>query len=62
MNKQILTLVGVSEEEYLNWCKENKKRRSLSKTKQEFFERIREGKLVRDEDGKLTNRDKRVRK
>ena len=62
MNKQILTLVGVSEEEYLDWCKVNKKRRSLLKTKQEFFKRIREGKLVRDEDGKLINRDKRVRK
>ena len=61
MNKQILTLVGVSEEEYLDWCKVNKKRRSLLKTKQEFFKRIREGKLVRDEDGKLINRDKRVR-
>ena len=62
MNKQILTLVGVSEEEYLDWCKVNKKRRSLLKTKQEFFKRIREGKLIRDEDGKLINRDKRVRK
>lgn len=62
MNKQILTLVGVSEEEYLNWCKENGKRHSLLKTKREFFERIREGKLVRDENGKLINRDKRVRK
>lgn len=62
MNKQILSLVGVSEEEYIDWCKETGRRHSLLKTKREFFERIREGKLVRDKDGKLINKDKRVRK
>lgn len=48
MNKQILSQVGVTETDYRKWCKENNKIAYKSETKAEFFQRIQEGRLVKD--------------
>ena len=48
INKQALELVGVTVDEYLFWCKENKRPSYKEETKQDFFKRIREGKIVKD--------------
>ena len=48
MNKQIYDLIGVTEKEYLNWCKENKKSALKIETKREFFKKITNEQLVRD--------------
>lgn len=56
MSKVSFDLVGVSEMEYMNWCKENNKPWYRRATKVDFFTRIQDGRLVRDKDGKLARR------
>lgn len=53
VNQQAFKLAGVTEEEYKAWCKENKKPAYLKSSKADFFSRIHDGRLVRDESGKL---------
>lgn len=48
LNKQAFILAGVTENEYKRWCKENKKPAYKQSSKEEFFARIRDGRLVRD--------------
>lgn len=48
LNKQAFALAGVTEAEYKRWCKDNKKAAYKQSTKEEFFARIRDGRLVRD--------------
>ena len=53
------TLAGVSMSEYKKWCKDNKKPAYKSETKQEFFARIADGRLVRDESGHIIKKYKK---
>lgn len=53
MNKQIFEQVGVKEEDYKKWCKNNDKNYYSKETKEEFFKLIQEKKLVKDSDGSL---------
>ena len=46
-------IAGVTEREYRVWCVENKKPHYDRTVKKYFFTKIREGKIVRDKDGKL---------
>ena len=53
INKNALKLCGVTEEDYLNWCRENKKPAYLNSSKTKFFMEIHQRKLAKDSDGKL---------
>ena len=48
MNRQLRYATGVSEAEYKQWCKDNKKPAYKASSKKEFFDRIADGRLVRD--------------
>lgn len=58
INKQAFSLVGVTVEEYVNWCIENKRPIYNQKTKNEFFKLISDGRLVRDMNGRLVKKRK----
>lgn len=47
-NQQTKQLVGVSQTDFRDWCKENKRSMNKLASKQEFFKLIQSGKLVRD--------------
>lgn len=53
MNKKCLDLAGVDENEFYKWCRENKKPTYKTESKREFFSKIQEGKLVRNEKGSI---------
>lgn len=60
MNKQIKTLTGVTEEDFIKWCKENNKPVHSTYTRQYFFERIVDGRLVKDSrTGKIVRRKRK---
>lgn len=48
MNKQIYKIAGVTENDYKEWCKENKKQAYKIENKRDFFARLSDGRLVRD--------------
>lgn len=48
ISKQALELVGVTIEEYLQWCSDNKFPAYRETTKKEFFKRIQGNQIVRD--------------
>lgn len=57
MNKQAFKLAGVTEAEYKRWCKDNHKAAYKAEVKEDFFARIQDGRLVRDErSGKLVKK------
>lgn len=56
MSLKPFKLARVTFEEYKQWCKDNKKSFSKSEVKKEFFDKITNGKLVRDESGKIIKR------
>lgn len=56
MNKQIFKHVGVTGAEYRQWCKDNKKASYKPSVKADFFERIQDGRIMRDSDGVLVNK------
>lgn len=57
INKQAFAIAGVTEAEYKRWCYDNKKAAYKQSTKEEFFARIRDGRLVRDtHTGKLVKK------
>lgn len=47
-NQQTKRLVGVSQTDFRDWCKENKRSMNKLSSKEEFFKLIQSGKLVRD--------------
>ena len=53
LNKQAFISAGVTIDEYKQWCKDNKKSAYLQSSKEDFFARILDGRLVRDKNGKL---------
>lgn len=60
MNKQIYKIAGVTEDDYKQWCKENKKQAYKLESKREFFARLSDGRLVRDPlTGKLIRKNKK---
>lgn len=60
-NKQIKEFMNVSNEDYLQWCKDNKKKAYKRSTKEEFFARISDGRLVKDTTtGKIIKKRRRV--
>lgn len=57
INNQAKMLVGITEKDYLDWCKENNKPSYKTSSKAEFFKRIRNMQLVRDHmTGKLVKK------
>lgn len=48
MNKQIEALTGVTNADYLQWCKENNKAAYIPKNRADFFAKIQDGRLVKD--------------
>lgn len=48
INKRSLEVVGVTYEEYIDWCDKNKLIDNKKKTIKLFFEKIRNGQLVRN--------------
>lgn len=60
INKQAFEIRGVSVEEYLAYCKKKKWQAYKTSSKRAFFERLDDGRLVKDASGKLV--EKRPRK
>ena len=56
MNQEALKIAGVTQEDYLKWCKTTNRPPYRSSSKAEFFSRIKAGKLVKDSSGKLVKR------
>ena len=48
MKQQAFYITGTTYDEYVAWCKENSKPTYRYASKQEFFRRIRTGRLCRD--------------
>lgn len=60
MNRQIFRMLGISEEEYKEWCSNNYLVAYKISTKQEFFDKIQSGQIVRDSNtGKLIEKRKK---
>ena len=47
MNRQVVSEVGITEEDYRKWCNKNNKPYYKPQIKKEFFTKIQEGKLVK---------------
>ena len=57
INKQALDMAGCTVEDYITWCKNNNKSSYKQSTKVEFFEKIADGRIVRDsQTGELINK------
>lgn len=56
MNKEAFKLAGVTEDDFRRWCKENKKPMYLQSSKTEFFARIQDGRLAKDNQGKFVKK------
>lgn len=52
MNNKIYKLLGVTENDFKNWCKENKCKGYKLASKREFFANVIDKKLVRDPETK----------
>lgn len=59
LNKQAFIAAGVTIDEYKKWCKDNNKQAYLQSSKEDFFARILDGRLQRDEHGKLVKKYRR---
>ena len=53
LNKQIKELYDVSDEDYRKWCDKNDKSIYSKDTMSAFIYRLRTGRLVKDENGRL---------
>lgn len=53
MNKQISKLLNVTEEDYVKWCRANKRAAYKKSSRREFLNKVQKGKLVRNEFGNL---------
>ena len=61
INKQAFDLIDITPEEYLNWCADNNKLYNKRKTILEFFKKVKNNKIVRDNKlNKLVNKRKEV--
>lgn len=58
MSNNAFVITGVTKEEYIKWCKENKKPSYKTETKKEFFSKIQQGKLIKDSKGNLIKKEK----
>lgn len=58
MSNNAFVLAGVTKEDYLKWCKSNKKPSYKKETKTEFFSKIQNGKLTKDNKGNLVKKEK----
>lgn len=58
MNKQIFKATGTTENDFIQWCEQNHKPKYKDSSKQEFFARIIDGRLVK-KDGKIVKQNKR---
>lgn len=57
LNRQLKNLTGVTQTDFRDWCKSNKKSMNKLESKQEFFKLVQSGKLIRDElTGKLVRK------
>ena len=59
MNRQLFETAGVTEEEFLNWCKQNKKPSYKKEVKEEFFQKIHDGKLVKNSQNQLISKERK---
>jgi hypothetical protein len=48
MKDQAFSITKTTKAEFLEWCKENKKPAYKAETKQDFFDKVKTGRLVRD--------------
>lgn len=48
INKQLCEMFNVTNDDYRQWCKDNKKAMYKTSSKKEFFERLSDGRLVKD--------------
>lgn len=59
LNKQIKELYDVSDEDYRKWCDKNDKSIYSKDTMSAFIYRLRTGRLVKDENGRLITKKPR---
>ena len=46
INKQAFLFLGVTEEDYINWCKENNRPAYKNSSKREFFKQVEKNKSI----------------
>lgn len=56
LNKRAFELAGVTVNDYKKWCKETGKPAYTKETKEDFFARIADGRLVKDSGGHLVKK------
>lgn len=59
MNKQVTKLLGITEEDYVKWCRANKRAAYKKDSRKEFISKVQSGKLERDENGNFVKCRKR---
>ena len=59
MNDKSFKIAGVTMSDYKKWCKETGKAAYKPETKTDFFARITDGRLIKDESGKLVKKYKK---
>ena len=57
MNKHIYELTGVTDDEIREYCKTHKYKYNKISVKKDFFKKIQDGKIVRDKNGKLIDKE-----
>lgn len=60
MNKKAFQIANVTEADYRNWCKDNKKVINAAESRREFFARIQDGRLVKDLNGKIIKKRRKT--
>ena len=53
LNEQLKEMYGVTDKDYIDWCKKNKKAKSYKSSTAEFIFKLRTKRLVKDEYGQL---------
>lgn len=62
LNKQIKMIYDVTDEDYIDWCKKNKKPITYKSSIQAFIYRVRTNRLIKDCNGRMVVKKSRGNK
>ena len=57
MNRQVFEVLGITFEEYKDYCKENKIEHYINSNKREFLRQLLDGELIKNKEGKIVKND-----
>lgn len=57
MNRQVFEVLGITFEEYKDYCKENKIEHYRNSNKREFLRQLLDGELIKNKEGKIVKND-----